>query len=120
MGALSGIIAIGLGLLAVMVMIQIVLFAGTVLLVVPRSRQKIGPTFVKCAIHVVAMYLILFGTTFVGGHIINPFLALIVALLVTAGMWNFLIRKLFDATNGQGTICFFVWMAAGYYIPKLF
>lgn len=120
MGALSGIIAIGVGLLAVMVMIQIVLFAGTVLLVVPKSRQKIGPTFVKCAIHVVAMYLILFGTTFVGGYIINPFLALIVALLVTAGMWNFLIRKLFDATNGQGTICFFVWMAAGYYIPKLF
>lgn len=119
MGALSGIIAIGLGLLAVAVIIQIVLFAGTVFIVVPRSRQDIGPTFVKSAIHIVAMYLILFGTAFVGGNIINPLLALIVALLVTAGMWNLIIRKLFDATNGQGTICFFVWMAAGYYIPKL-
>ena len=119
MGQMAGIVAMGLGLLIVGVIIQILLFAGTVLLVIPKSRQDIGPTFAKSALHIVAMYLILGGTLFIGGLVISPLLAFLVALLVTAGMWNFLIRKLFDASNGQGTACFFVWVGSGYFIPQL-
>ena len=120
MGALSVIIAFGIWVLIVTVVIQAVLLVGSVLLVIPKTRQNIGPCFAKSAIHIVAMYAVFILTTIIASFFTGPLFAVLLAMLATAYAWNRLINKLFDATDGQGTICFIIWAVAGYYLPKLF